>query len=236
MSDKIIKQALYKRMKSQFLMWALIGAISAILIGGTIYYAEYHTFQQVNDHSQHPSNVPQISRSKILASEVLDNVPEIVHLQVLGNATGNIYPNLLDAEFDRIGNSTNYSWNVSSEILTQDLQVQKASFLLSQSEVDTIGQAFYDSISSTEAVGKYGQGTNDLELGNLQWGMVMFLENHTLIGIYVYEDIVLFATGDWNSDYTGSPNLIGADILVPPSSFDTLLSVLSDLFHNHLGS
>ena len=222
-------------MKSQFLIWALIGAISAILIGGTIFYAEYHILQQVNDSSQQPSNVPQISRSKILATEVLDNVPEIVHLNVLGNATGNIYPNLLDAEFDRIGNSTNYSWNVSSEILTQDLQVQTVSFLLNQSEVDTIGQAFYDSISSTVLMGKYGQGTNDSELGNLQWGMVMFLENHTLIGIYIYEDVVLFATGTWSSGYTDSPNLIGADMLTPPSSFDTLLVVLSELFHNHLG-
>ena len=236
MSDKIIKQALYKKMKSQFLTWALIGALSAILIGGTIYYAEYHTLPQINDSSQPPSNVPQLGRSKILATEVLNNVPEIVHLHVLGNATGNIYPNLLDAEFDRTGNSTNYSWNVSSELLNQDLHIQTVSFLLNQSEVDTIGQAFYDSISSTEAIGKYGQGTNDLELGNLQWGMMMFLENHTLIGIYIYEDIVLFATGTWSGEYTDSPNLVGADMLTPPSSFDTLLSVLSDLFHNHLGS
>ena len=172
--------------------------------------------------------------STMLAESVSSSIPNVVHMEIIGNGTAQINSRLIWAYFDRIGDSISYEWNVSADAFDPEEEVN---FILSKSQVDEIAVSLFDSINKTSRVGTYGQEpyTDNQYQASLKFVTEIYFENNTVIFLFVDLDgLVLFKSSTWHGDYQYDQNLLGAAVLIPESAFDDYITVLSNLFAPHL--
>ncbi|MHA2358026.1 MAG: hypothetical protein ACXABK_04590, partial [Candidatus Heimdallarchaeaceae archaeon] len=159
-------------------------------------------------------------------------------VEIIGNGTASIHPNLISATVDRLGDSESYSWNVTAYgINYTDYSGYVTNFILSTSEVNEIAVGLFESINNTEKVGTYGEepypGTGDLP--NLKWVTELYLENNTVYFLYInMEGLILFKSTNWFGNFEYIAGMYGSDVLLPESAFDDYVQVLSNLFAPHM--
>lgn len=233
-----------KRIWKELIKWAVLGLLVTMFLGIATYWVWQTTTppSTIDTDKQLPSQdnpEPSINRLETrLAQSLYNSFPEIVHVEVLGNATGLIYPNLLDSFMDQIPGATDYSWNVTATLLKIENgtpRTQTTSFVIDSSEVTDIADSLFIAINASTIKGVYGEDPYTGVLPNIDWGLKLFLANHTAYSILVYEDMfVLFSVENWvsfNEGYT----ITGSYVLEPTDLFQQVLSVLSQIYHEHLG-
>lgn len=172
------------------------------------------------------------------AESLTQAIPQVEYIEIVGNGTGVICENLLTAYIYRAGSINELLWNVTAEYLAYDEYnrtiVRIVNFILNADNISQISDALYTSINNTEFLGTYGEEPyNSLDI-NIKWGLVFYLENHTLIDILVLENGWIIADiGTWVSyDFTDT-NLLGAAVLGTESAFNPLLDTLGNIFHKY---
>ena len=173
----------------------------------------------------------------LLAQELQSIIPEIDHLEILGNATVAIHERLIWAAIEQEGDSSDFTWNVTAFTLDFDENMTAipgtTNFELDIVEINQISQGLSDAITNTTKVGTYGVAPYDYEtmgyLANVLWGINIYLVNTTVIQLLILEDDLVFVT-----TWTGDTNMIGADILEPVSAFEHLRAALETVFSPYL--
>ena len=235
--ENTFSKIITRHLKSNFVKGLAIGISAAIVIGTIVGVSVYFGVIKVpepngngNGDDNGNGNGPEIPFSTKLALGIQSAIPNVVHVEILGNATPSIHPNLISAEMDRLGDNITYSWNVSAFSIAL---LDYVYFELSQSEVNQIAQGLFDSINNTERVGTYGEepypATSDL--ADIKWVTEIYLENHTAFFLYINkESLICYQKTEWTGNYDAMQTLIGADVLIPESAFDDYVQVLRDLF------
>ncbi len=173
----------------------------------------------------------------LLAQELQSIIPEIDHLEILGNATSAIHERLIWAAIEQEGDSSTFTWNVTAFTLDFDENMTAipgtTNFELGIDEINQISQGLFDAITNTTKVGTYGVAPYDYEtmgyLANVLWGINIYLVNTTVIQLLILEDNLVFVT-----TWTGDINMGGADILEPVSAFEHLRAALETVFSPYL--
>ena len=235
--ENILGRTIGKYLRNNLVKGLAIGIGAAILVGTAVglgvYYGVIYT-PEVPGPEPGPEPEPELPFSSRLAAEVQENIPNVVHLEVIGNGTASIHERLIWGIVDRIGDNITYSWNVTAYTIFPSGTVN---FVLSQSDIDQIAGGLFDSLNNTERVGTYGEDPYPAVdyLADLKWVTELFLENSTVILLYINLDgLICHKSTTWYGDYDYDENLIGADVLVPESAFDDYVQVLQDLFSPHL--
>lgn len=226
MSDeKILSKAISRNLKSSFIKWLAIGFGIAVVTGGIVGIGVYFGIQDPTTPN------PEVdSFSTQLAESVYALISNVVHVEIIGNATAQINSRMISATFDRVGDNVTYSWAVTGYAIDP---IEEVNFVLTTNQVNQIGQGLLESLNNTEKVGIWGVDTYSSggEQPNMKWITELYLENSTVIYLYVnMESLVLFQSTTWTGDYQAPINMIGATVLEPESAFDEYISVLSTLF------
>ena len=151
MSDKkTLSKAIAGSLKGSFIKWLAIGIGIAVVTGGIVGIGIYFGMQDTTP----PDVDNDTGFSTMLAESVSSSIPNVVHMEIIGNGTAQINSRLIWAYFDRIGDSISYEWNVSADAFDPEEEVN---FILSKSQVDEIAVSLFDSINKTSRVGTYGQ-------------------------------------------------------------------------------
>ncbi len=230
--ENIFSRTIARYLRNNFVKGLAIGISAAIVIGTIVGVSIY--FGQPPAVPDPNGNGPEVPFSTNLAQEIQSVISEVVHVELIGNATSSIHPNLISAEMNRIGDNITYYWNVSAfSIALLDFVI----FEFSQNEVNQIAQGLFDSINNTERVGTYGEdpypGTGDL--ADIKWVTEIYLANYTAVFLYINQDgLILYQSTTWEGDFNAMQNLIGADVLIPESAFDEYVGVLQTLFAPHM--
>jgi hypothetical protein len=232
MSDeKTLSKAISRNLKGISIKWLAIGFGIAVVTGGIVGIGIYFGLPDTAPHDIDDDT----EFSTMLAESVSSSIPNVVHMEIIGNATAQINSRLIWAYFDRIGDSISYEWNVSADAIDP---LEEVNFILSKSQVDEIAVGLFDSINKTSRVGIYGQDPypSEGDMPSLKFVTEIYFENNTVIFLYVnLAGLVLFQSSTWFDDYQYNANMIGADVLIPESAFDDYIIVLSNLFAPHLG-
>ena len=227
MSDKkILSKAITGSLKGSFMKWLAIGIGIAVVTGGIVGIGVYFGMKDTTP----PDVNDDTGFSTRLAESVSSSIPNVVHMEIIGNGTAQINSRLIWAYYDRIGDSISYEWNVSADAIDPSEEVN---FILSKSQVDEIAVGLFDSINKTSRVGTYGQEPypSDQYHASLKFVTEIYFENNTVIFLFVDLDgLVLFKSSTWHDDYQYNQNLLGAAVLIPESAFDDYITVLSNLF------
>lgn len=214
-----------------FWKWFAIGLGASIVLGTVVGVSVYFG----TNTPAGPDPDPEISFTTRLVEEIESEIPNIVHVEIVGNATQAIHERLIWATIDQIGDSSDYSWNVTTYVMFPDDVIE---FVLSTSEVDQIGAGLFTSINNTERAGTYGEEpySSQDELPDLKWVTELYLENGTVIFLFVNMDgLILYQTTTWEGNFQAvNMNMIGADVLIPESAFDNYIQSLKDLFTPYL--
>jgi len=231
--ENFLGKVVSRYLTRNFLKWFAIGLGAAMILGTIVGVSVY--FGTNTPAGPDPDLDPEISFTTRLAEEIESEIPNIVHVEIVGNATQAIHERLIWATIDQIGGSSDYSWNVTAYVMFPDDVIE---FILSTSEVDQIGIGLVTSINNTERVGTYGEepyGDQD-EIPNLKWVTELYLENGTVIFLYVnMEGLILYQITTWEGDFQAvNYNMIGSDVLLPESAFDNYIQSLKDLFTPYL--
>lgn len=230
MSDKkILSKTISRNLKGSFIKWLAIGFGIAVVTGGIVGIGIYFGIPDTTP----PDNGDDTGFSTMLAESVSGSIPNVVHMEIIGNGTAQINSRLIWAYFDRIGDNLSYEWNVSADAIDP---FEEVNFILSKSQVDEIAVGLFDSINKTSRVGTYGQEPypSDQYQASLKFVTEIYFENNTVIFLFVDLDgLVLFKSSTWHDDYQYNQNLLGAAVLIPESAFDGYITVLSNLFAPH---
>jgi len=226
MSDeKTLSKAIAGSLKGSFIKWLAIGFGIAVVTGGIVGIGVYFGIQDPTTPN------PEVDPfSTQLAESVYALISNIVHVEIIGNATAQINSRMISATFDRVGDNVTYSWDVTGYAINPEEEVN---FVLSTNQVNEIGQGLLESINNTEKVGIWGVGPYQSggEQPNMKWATELYLENSTVIYLYInMESLILFHSTTWTGDYQADVNMIGGTVLEPESAFDEYISVLSTLF------
>ncbi len=231
--ENIFSRTIARYMRNNFVKGLAIGIGAAIVIGTVVGVSIYFGTISVPEPNGN-GNEPKLPYSTNLAQEIQKAIPNVVHVEIIGNATAAIHPNLIWAWMDRIGDNVTYSWNVTAQIMLPPFEIE---FVLSSGEVGQIAQGLFDSINNTEKVGVYGQDPYPAvgEMPNLKWVTELYLQNSSVYFLYInMEGLILFQSTTWYGNYQYDANMIGADVLLPESAFDDYVEVLQNLFTLHM--
>ena len=228
--ENLMGRIVSRYLTRSFLKWFALGIGVAVMLGTVVGFSIYYGMD--SDTVTDPDNGVDLTTR--LAEEVGAEIPNVVHVEIIGNATQAIHERLIWATVDQLGDSSDYSWNVTAYCM---FPTDIVDFVLSQSEVDTIASGLVTSIENTEKLGIFGEEPYPAEgdLADLKWVTELYLANFTVIYLYINMDgLILFQTSTWEGDFQGNQNLIGAYVLSPESAFDSYIQVLKDLFTPHL--
>ncbi|MBY9000258.1 MAG: hypothetical protein KGD64_05035 [Candidatus Heimdallarchaeota archaeon] len=229
--ENFLGKVVSRYLTRNFWKWFAIGIGTAMVLGTVVGVSVYFgTYTPIG-----PDPDPETSFTTRLGEEMESEIPNVVHIEIIGNATQAIHERLIWATIDQLGDSSSYSWNVSAQVMFPD---EVIIFELSTAEVNQIGTGLATSINNTEKDGVYGEdpyGSQD-ELPNLKWVTELYLENGTVIFLYVnMEGLILYQTTTWEGNFQAvNMNMIGADVLLPESAFDTYIQSLKDIFTPYL--
>jgi len=182
-----------------------------------------------------------------LSSFMEDKASNILAVQILGNSSDIIYPELMAALFipDLAG-----AWNVSATFLNDSLgpgslTFYEASFLTTLTEVQNINNAIYSGLNATTPS---ADSISDLQY-SVGFGLDILYADGTWIQLFTIQS----PTGHivfLNGTYTGTPNPINpfdwnyisrdenwlnGILLEPGTALDALITTMNTVFVNHLG-
>ena len=230
--ENILGRTIRRYLQNNLIKGLAIGIGAAIVIGTAVGLGVYYGVIYTPEPGPGPG--PGLPFSTNLAVEVQNNIPNVVHVEIVGNATAAIHERLIWGIIDRIGDNQTYTWNVTTyAIFPPDV----VNFVLSTFEINQIAGGLFDSINNTERVGTYGVEPYPAvgETPNLKWVTELYLENSTVIFLYInMEGLILYQSTTWYGNFQYDANMIGADVLIPESAFDDYIQVLKDLFSPHL--
>ena len=181
-------------------------------------------------HFSLDDNIPDTepSYTTALGMAIRDLIPEVVHVEIVGNGTIAIHSRLIWSTMDKFEDSELLIWNVTAHTLEEEIE-----FSIYEQDINNIAESLFTSISNTTKIGTYGVPPYDYEtmgyLANIYWGIELHLANTTVIQLLILDDGLIFVT-----TWTGDTNMMGADILEPLSAFDDLLSTLQVIFAQRL--
>ena len=205
MSDeKILSKAISRNLKGSFIKWLAIGLGIAVVTGGIVGIGIYFGMPDA-----HPPDIDDDTGfSTMLAESVSSSIPNVVHLEIIGNGTTQINDRLIWAYIDRIGDNFTYNWNVSANAINPEEEIN---FILSKSQVDEIAVGLFESINKTSRVGTYGQDPypSEGETPSLKFVTEIYFENNTVIFLYVnLEGLVLYKSLTWYDDFQYTADMI----------------------------
>ncbi len=226
---KTFGNVISSNLRRDFVKGIAIGIMGAIILGSVV---------GITLHFSLDDNIPdnEPSYTTALGMAIRDLIPEVVHVEIVGNGTIAIHPRLIWATMDRIEESELLTWNVNAHTLdfVNGTPVGgETDFIIYEPDIINIAESLFTSVSNTTKIGTYGVAPYDHETmgytANIYWGMRLYLANTTVIQLLILEDGLIFVTR-----WTGDTNMMGADILEPLSAFDDLLSTLQLIFAQHL--
>ncbi|MHA1303924.1 MAG: NosD domain-containing protein [Candidatus Heimdallarchaeaceae archaeon] len=233
-----LNSAIIKNLRMSLAKGVIIGAAIALALGSIVpIYLHFKNvtpnLQDNNSNTEFPAN---------FAEAIQQSIPDVVHLEIIGNGTTVIHERLLEAKIDRINSTPDLSWEVTAQVINYDeygrIIVSEIVFILNDSEIAEISQSLFDSLNSTERLGTYGEkpyNTQEIYDTNLKWAMRLFLENHTLIDLIILENGLIIAdVGSWTTFEEFDSNMIGAAVLGPESAFDYLIGTLKAIFSSQI--
>ena len=224
--ENSLGKLLSKYWQRSFIKGLAIGIGAALVIGTVVGVSIY--FSNVNPDIPEPNNGAPFSTK--LAKEIQDEISNVIHVEIIGNGTAAIHERLIYSTIDRIGDNITYTWDVTAFTIDP---IDEVNFVLSTNDINQIAQGLFDSINNTDKDGTYGQDPYPAvgEMPNLKWVTELYLENSTVIFLYInMEGLILFKTTTWYDDFNYDANMIGADVLVPESAFDDYIQVLKNLY------
>jgi len=209
MSDKkTLSKAISRSLKGSYIKWLAIGFGIAVVTGGIVGIGVYYGIQDPT-----PPNPDVEPFSTQLAESVYALISNVVHVEIIGNATAQINSRMISATIDRVGDNVTYSWDVTGYAIDP---IEEVNFVLSTNQVNQIGQVLLESINNTEKVGIWGVDPYQSggEQPNMKWVTELYLENSTVIFLYVnMESLILFHSTTWTGDYQADVNMIGGTVL-----------------------
>lgn len=226
---KTFGNVISSNLRRDFVKGMAIGIMGAIILGSVV---------GITLHFSLDDNVPdnEPSYTTALGMAIRDLIPEVVHVEIVGNGTIAIHPRLIWATMDRVEESELLTWNVNAQTLdfVNGTPVGgETDFIIYEPDIINIAESLFTSVSNTTKIGTYGVAPYDYETmgytANIYWGMRLYLANTTVIQLLVLEDGLIFV-----KRWTGDISMMGADILEPLSAFDDLLSTLQLIFAQHL--
>ncbi len=226
---KTFGNVISSNLRRDFVKGIAIGIMGAIILGSVV---------GITLHFNLDDNIPDNEQSytTALGMAIRDLIPEVVHVEIVGNGTIAIHPRLIWATMDRVEESELLTWNVNAQTLdfVNGTPVGgETDFIIYEPDIINIAESLFTSVSNTTKIGTYGVAPYDYETmgytANIYWGMRLYLANTTVIQLLILEDGLIFVTR-----WTGDTNMMGADILEPLSAFDDLLSTLQLIFAQHL--
>lgn len=228
-SEKLLGNALSKLLRNSFMKWFAIGLGAAVVVGSIVGVSVYFSITG--------PNVPNNGGSfpERLANSMRDSFPDILHMQIGGNASGYIDSRMIWSEFYREGTSENYVWNATAQLLFPSEEIN---FVVNKSDVEGIAQAMYDSIRACEFAGIWGQPPYELgeDLPNMKYVTELYFENGTAAFLYVnMGGLVLYQTTTWTGNFNANMNMIGSSVLTPESAFESYVTVMAALFEPYTG-
>jgi len=232
--EKLLGKAISKGLKGSFMKWFAIGLGAAIVLGSVVGVSVYFTLPNGTGPDNGGPSEPYSSR---LASSILGSIPNVLYMEIGGNATGFIDDRMIWSSFERIGTSEDYYWNTSALLVDP---VEDINFVITKEQVEGVAQAMFDSINATERLGTWGEAPYEGlgELPNMKWVTELFLENGTVILLYVnMESLILCQQTTWTlvGDYyvVDNMSMYGSAVLSPESAFDDYVAAMAALFEPH---
>ena len=224
--EKLLGKTISKGLKGSFLKWFAIGLGAAIVVGSVVGVSVYFTLP--NNHT--PNNGGSEPFSSRLATSIRSAIPNVLYMEIGGNASGFIDDRMIWSSFERVGTTEDYYWNTSATLIDP---YEEINFIITKEEVEEIAQAMFDSINNTERLGTWGlppyEGLGDLP--NMKWVTEIYLENGTAIFLYVnMESLILFQSTTWTGNFVADMNMIGAAVLSPESAFNDYVLAMAELF------
>jgi hypothetical protein len=181
-----------------------------------------------------------------LASFMESKASDILAVQILGNSTDIVYPELMAALF--ITDFTG-AWNVSATFLNDsnphDVTVYEESFFITATEVSNINDAIYTGL---ETASPSSDAISDL-LFSIGFGLDILYTDGTWIQLFTIqspEGHIMFLNGT----YTGTPhaehpfdstfisrdqNWLNGILFEPATALNDLITTINAVFANHLG-
>lgn len=211
-----------------------ITIILAIIIGGPIMLGLFSP--------QSPPNGGNTGQT--LSAYMREKQSNILAVQVLGNSTDIIYPELMDALFIPLVGGT---WNVTAIFLNDTVMppiLYAEHFNATLTEVENINNAIYDGLDSTFPS---SDSIGDL-LFSIGFGIDVLYTDGTWIQVFTIQSPqghVVFLNGT----YTGTPNpsnpfdtnyiqrdenWLNGILLEPGTALNELITTMNEVFTNHL--
>ncbi len=228
--ENLIGKTISKGLRGSFMKWFAIGLGAAIVIGSVVGVSVYFTLPDGNG----PDDGPSEPYSNRLATELLGQIPNVLYMEIGGNASQTIDDRMIWSTFERIGTSEDYYWNATASLIDPSEEII---FIVSKEEVGEIALAMFDSINNTEYLGTWGEDPYDGlgDLPNMKWVTELYLENGTAIFLYVnMESLVLFQTTTWTGNFEiDNSSMYGAAVLSPESAFSVYVDKMAEIFEPH---
>jgi len=170
---------------------------------------------------------------------------DILAMNILGNSSDIVYPDLMEAIFLALETG---AWNMSGRFLNDtdpdNITTWDATFEASLAEVDSINDAIYTSLaSSTQSL----DSLLSLQYASIGFGIDVLYNDGTWIQLFTLQDAkghIVFLNGT----YTGTPNptnpfsgivrdenMLNGYLFEPATALNGLVIAIHDVFDNHLG-
>ncbi len=225
--EKLLGKTISKGLRGSFLKWFAIGLGAAIVVGSVVGVSVYFTLP---NGTTPPNGDPSEPYSSRLASSLLGAIPNVLYMEIGGNASGFIDDRMIWSSFERIGTAEDYYWNTTATLIDP---YEEINFSISKEEVGGVAQALFDSINNTEYLGTWGLPPYEAggESPNMKWVTELYLDNGTAIFLFVnMESLILFQSTTWTGNFDANMNMIGAAVLSPESAFDDYVQAMAALF------
>lgn len=205
--------------------------IGAILVGLSLFSGTLALYLlSQNGGSGSGDNVGVLS-GKALSEYLEEQETKIAYLQICGNSSDIVYPELMEATFTPLESG---GWSVEALFLDDaegpyEITQYTETFTASESEVNTINTALYDGLNQTYP------SEDTMEELYLQMGFALDIiyEDGTWISLLTLQSSsghIVVMSGEGTPDR----NLLNGDLLEPGSALDGLVTAMGDLFANHM--
>ncbi|GAH14563.1 unnamed protein product, partial [marine sediment metagenome] len=141
---KTFYNVISNNLRRDFVKGIAIGIMGAIVLGSVV---------GITLHFSLDDNIPdnEPSYTTALGMTIRDLIPEVVHVDIVGNGTIAIHPRLIWSTMDKFEESELLIWNVTAYTLEEEIE-----FSIYEQDINNIAESLFTSISNTTKVGTYG--------------------------------------------------------------------------------
>ena len=156
-NEKLLNKSITNLLRNSFMKWFAIGLGTAVVLGSVVGVSIYFTLPD----GPGPDNGGVFTDR--LSESLRGSFPDILHMQIGGNASGYIDSRIIWSYFDRVGTSEDYTWDATAQLM---FPTEEINFSVNKTDVEGIAQSLYDSIRLCDHVGIWGEApyesTNEL--------------------------------------------------------------------------